>query len=236
MGSRTIAAWAVHFYTGLGALLGLLALDAAVRASYGAAFAWLAAAMLIDCTDGVLARSAQVKTVLPNFDGSRLDDIVDYVNYVFVPIVLLYRADGALPEGFQRAAIAAMPLLASGYGFCQSDAKTPDHFFKGFPSYWNVVVFYLYCLRTPAWANTVVLAVFSVLVFVPVLYLYPSRGARGRSTTITLGVVWAVMILALLLQFPHPSRGLAVASLFFPAYYFGFSLYLHRARRKTGQT
>ncbi len=235
MRSRTIVAWAVHLYTGLGALLGLLALDAAVRASYGAAFGWLAAAMFIDCTDGVLARSAQVKTVLPNFDGSRLDDIVDYLNYVFVPIFLLYRADGALPEGFARAAIAALPLLASGYGFCQGDAKTPDHFFKGFPSYWNVVVFYLYCLRTPAWANAAVLAVFSALVFVPVLYLYPSRGARGRKTTIGLGVIWGVMVLALLLQFPQPSRGLAVVSLFFPAYYLGFSVYLHSARGTSGK-
>jgi phosphatidylcholine synthase len=231
MRSRTIAAWAVHLYTGLGTVLGLLALDAAARARYDAAFAWLAVAMAIDCTDGTLARRAHVRSVLPNFDGARLDDIVDYLTYVFVPIALAWQAEGLLPDSPWRAFIAALPLLASGYGFCQADAKTPDHFFKGFPSYWNVVVFYLYCLRAPAWANAAVLALFSLLVFVPVLYLYPSRTATLRNTTIVLGVVWAVMVLVLLMQFPQPSRGLAVVSLFFPAYYLGFSVYLHFATR-----
>src|SRR6266571_3735296 len=37
--------------------------------------------------------------------------------------------------------LAALPLVASAYGFCQKEAKTADHFFRGFPSYWNVVVF-----------------------------------------------------------------------------------------------
>jgi phosphatidylcholine synthase len=229
MTSRTIAAWAVHLYTGLGALLGLLALDAAARASYGAAFGWLALAMAIDCTDGTLARWAQVKSVLPNFDGGRLDDIVDYLTYVFVPIVLAWEAEGILPEGPERAFIASLPLLASGYGFCQVDAKTPDHFFKGFPSYWNVVVFYLYCLRASTCLNAAVLVLFSILVFVPVRYLYPSRTATARTITIVLGMVWAIMVLTLLQQFPHPSRGLALMSLFFPAYYLGFSVYLHFA-------
>ncbi len=122
---RTVAAWAVHFYTGLGALLGLLALDAAVRASYGAAFGWLAVAMLIDCTDGVLARRAHVKTVIPDFDGSRLDDIVDYLNYVFVPIVLLYRAEGALREGFGRAALAALPDEPEPFGVAVATVYLP---------------------------------------------------------------------------------------------------------------
>jgi len=186
--------------------------------------------MFIDCSDGTLARTARVKIVLPQFDGSRLDDIIDYLNYVFVPIVLLYRAD-LLPEGPGRIAIAALPLLASGYGFCQADAKTEDNFFKGFPSYWNVVVFYLFALGTPGWANAAVLIVLSVLVFVPILYLYPSRTATGRTTTIALGAVWAILIFVLLLQFPHPSRGLAISSLFFPAYYLCFSVYLHLTRR-----
>ena len=34
----------------------------------------------------------------PGFDGARLDDIVDYLTFVFVPVLLLYRA-GHLPDG-----------------------------------------------------------------------------------------------------------------------------------------
>ena len=37
-------------------------------------------------------------------------------------------------------------VLASSYQFCRVDAKTDDHFFLGFPSYWNIVAFYVYVL------------------------------------------------------------------------------------------
>jgi phosphatidylcholine synthase len=234
---QAVAAWAVHVYTCLGGVVGLLAIDAVVRESYGAAFTWMAVAMFVDCTDGVLARRARVKTVLPWFDGARLDDIIDYLNYVFVPVFFLYQAKGMLPEADHwRLCISALPLLASGYGFCQADAKTPDHSFKGFPSYWNVVALYLYCLQTSEWFNVIVIGVLSVLVFVPVHYLYPSRSSSLRVATNMLGIVWALVVLVLISQFPHPSRKLAVLSLFFPAYYFAASLYVHLDKRSTAGT
>lgn len=226
MNAAQFAAWGVHFYTASGAVLGLLALDAIARHGYGAAFLWMAVATAIDCTDGTLARRARVKEVLPNFDGGRLDDIVDYLNYVIVPMVLAYAA-GLLPSGPSRLIIAALPLLASGYGFCQVDAKTADHFFKGFPSYWNVVVFYLYALHGPVWLNAALLVFLSLMVFVPIRYLYPSRMPTARHRTYVLGGIWAALVVILLSQFPAPSRPLAIISLFFPAYYIGMSLHLH---------
>ena len=88
----------------------------------------------------MLARRFRVKETIPWFDGARIDDIVDYLTYVFAPIVLLWTT------GSSRRALgwvlAALPLLASSYQFCRVDAKTADHFFLGFPSYWNVVAFY----------------------------------------------------------------------------------------------
>lgn len=221
-----LAAWGVHLYTGCGALLALLALEAVSHGAYKAAFAWMALATVIDATDGTLARRFRVKEALPHFDGAKLDDIVDYLNYVVVPVALAHQA-GLLPAGRAGLLVAALPLLASGYGFCQSAAKTPDHFFTGFPSYWNIVVFYLYVLRGPEWFNVGWLAVLSLLVFVPIRYLYPSRGSRARKRTYALGVVWGALVLWLILQFPHPSRTLAVISLFFPIYYFAISLHLH---------
>jgi phosphatidylcholine synthase len=219
-------AWAVHLYTASGAVLALLALDAVMRGSYGAAFAWLAAAMFVDCTDGTLARRARVKEVLPQFDGSKLDDLVDYLNYVLVPVVLVHRA-GLLPGGTPGLAVAALPLLASAYGFCESEAKTPDHFFTGFPSYWNVVALYLYVLGWPRWANAGVVALLSALVFVPIRYLYPSRTPTARPLTYAGGVLWGASVAWLLAQFPAPSRTLAALSLLYPAYYIALSLWLH---------
>lgn len=221
-----LKAWAVHLYTASGAVWALLALEAIGRDAYAAAFAWMSLAMLIDCTDGTLARRVRVKEVLPQFDGSKLDDIVDYLNYVLVPIVLICRA-GLLPGSSFALFVAALPLLASAYGFCESEAKTQDHFFTGFPSYWNVVALYLFVLDWPGWVNAAILVVLSVLVFVPIRYLYPSRTATLRSVTYVGGALWALSVLWLLAQFPQPSRTLATVSLLFPAYYIALSLWLH---------
>jgi phosphatidylcholine synthase len=221
-----LAAWGVHLYTAFGAAVGFFSLEAAVRGRYGQAFLWMGVALFIDCTDGTLARRMRVKEVLPQFDGAKLDDIVDYLNYVVVPVVLAYHA-ALIPSGTPGLIIGALPLVASGYGFCQSDAKTSDHFFKGFPSYWNVLVFYLYALTTPIWFNVTVLVLLSFLVFVPIRYIYPSRTPTARRTTYALGILWGICLLALIAQFPTPSRWLAALSFFFPVYYFALSFHLH---------
>ncbi len=231
--SRVAAAWGVHLYTAAGAALGLFALDAIVHAQYAVAFAWMALATFIDCTDGTLARRVRVKEVLPQFDGSKLDDIVDYLNYVVVPVVLACRA-GLVPGGAAGLALASLPLLASGYGFCHTEAKTADHFFTGFPSYWNIVVLYYYVLHTPIWFNTALLIVFSILVFVPIRYLYPSRNPILRRTTHVLGIGWAVCVVILLVQLPSPSRLLGWLSLYFPVYYFAMSLHVHFRQAREG--
>ena len=80
------AAWSVHAYTALGAVCGFGALLATVQRDYRLAFLWLVAATVIDASDGVLARAAQVKDHVPDFDGARLDDIVDYLTYVVAPV------------------------------------------------------------------------------------------------------------------------------------------------------
>jgi len=226
MTAPILAAWGVHLYTALGAALGFLALEATASGNYGWAFVAMAVATFIDSTDGTLARRVRVKEILPHFDGAKLDDIVDYLNYVVVPVVLAYHA-GLIPRGPTGLLIGSLPLLASGYGFCQLDAKTADHFFKGFPSYWNVVVFYFYTLRSAVWFNVTMLLLFSFLVFVPIRYLYPSKNRTAQRTTYALGGLWGLCMFVLLAQFPTPSRGLAAVSLFFPIYYVAISLHLH---------
>ena len=181
-------------------------------------------AVVIDATDGTLARRAHVKEIISWFDGDRLEDIVDYLNYVLVPCVLMIRAD-LLPQE-DALWLVAFPLLASAYGFCQKAAKTSDHFFLGFPSYWNIVAFYFYVLKTPLWINAFLVLIFSALVFVPFRYLYPSRTTTLRTLTVTIGVVWGVAVLAIIYLLPTPPRLLIYLSLLFPAYYLLLSLFL----------
>jgi phosphatidylcholine synthase len=224
------AAWSVHAYTALGAVCGFGSLVASVEHDFRTAFFWLVAATLIDASDGVLARAAGVKEHTPAFDGARLDDIVDYLTYVVAPIFLLYQA-GSLPEGW-GAAVAAVVLVSSLYGFASADAKSDDYFFTGFPSYWNIVAVYLYAVELPRLANAGVLLVLGALVFVRIGYVYPSRTPALRGLTIALGGVWAVMILLIIRAMPDVPPALVAGSLYFPVYYTVLSLVLHRRRRR----
>jgi len=135
------------------------------------------------------------------------------------------------PAGELR--VAAAVLLASAYGFGHADAKTDDYFFTGFPSYWNIVAFYLVALGTGPTANAIVLLALAGLVFVRTGYVYPSRTPVLRRLTIMLGSTWALLTLVLTWQLPAPSRPLVLVSLFFPIYYLGLSFYLQSRRGQT---
>lgn len=219
-----VLAWGVHLFTATGALWGLLAIMATVQHQWQAAFFWLGLAALVDSLDGTLARRFKVKGLLPGFDGALLDNIIDYQTYVIAPAIFLYEAN-LLPASTTIAGVA-MVVLASAFQFCQSDAKTDDHTFKGFPSYWNVVVFYLFMFDANPWTNFWVIATLTVLVFVPIKYLYPSRMIRYQKMTLFLTSIWGILCLTVWLQYPAFQPWMLWASLFYLVYYVGLSLYM----------
>jgi phosphatidylcholine synthase len=234
-----LAGAAVHLYTAAGTVVGLLIVLAAIEGETLTALWLFFVALFIDGTDGMLARRFRVKETIPWFDGALLDNIVDYLTYVFAPVVLLWTT-GSLPDGALGWVVAALPLLASSYQFCRVDAKLvgstgEDHFFLGFPSYWNVVAFYAIVLDASPTAVAIALVVFSVLVFVPVRYLYPSRMTTLRRTTLALSAVWAVTYVVLLLQYPDPHPAVVAVSLGYLVYYNVLSVWFTvtgaRARR-----
>ncbi len=217
-----VAAWSVHLYTALGLVCAAGIAVCIAGGLYQWAFALMFVATIIDATDGTLARAAKVHQVLPSFDGRRLDDLIDFLTYTFLPLFLIWHA-GVL-SGWQGFWLLA-PLLASAYGFCHVQAKTDDGFFLGFPSYWNLVAFYLYVLAPPEWLSLTLLITFAGLTFVPARYLYPTRHGRLNLITNGLGAIWAVLVAWILCRLFREdplralTRQLALASLFFPAYY-----------------
>lgn len=227
-------AWLAHLYTASGAATALAAVLALEAGDLRATFLWLVAATLIDATDGVLARALHVKQRLPWFDGATLDNVVDYLTYVFVPALVVVKA-GLVPSPLALPTGAAM-LIASGYGFSRADAKvaTTDHFFTGFPSYWNIVAVYLVDWRLSPTVNAVILAVLVVLVFVPVRYVYPSRTLTWRPVTIALGAVWGVCLSMVIWRLPDGGGGgvWSWLALVFPLYYLVLSLTLSVAERR----
>jgi phosphatidylcholine synthase len=225
-----IAAWFVHVYTASSAVLAFLATRAIFEYRFRDAFVWLAVAIIIDSTDGVLARAAGVSRRIPWFSGARLDDIVDYLTYVFVPAIFVWRSL-LVPDAWTLPVTSAM-LLSSAYGFSREDAKTRDYFFTGFPSYWNIVVFYLFVMHLAPPVNAIVLVALAVFVFVPIRYLYPTRTPKWRGLTLALGIAWGVVVLAMLWQLPVVSPLLVWTSLGFPVYYVILSLAMYRLSSK----
>ena len=226
-------AWLVHLYTASGVVLAFLAARSIIDFDYRTAFFWLWLQVVVDATDGFLARRFRVRERIPWFDGAKLDDIADYLTYVFVPALFVWR--GAIVPHAWTVPVAAAMLLSSAYGFNRSDAKTADHFFTGFPSYWNVVTFYLLIARWSSTVNAAILLTLAVLVVVGIRYVYPSRTPHWRVTTNVAGVVWGALMLVMLWQYPAVSRQLFFISLAFPVYYLVLSLALHfRLSRSDG--
>ncbi|MFA5910054.1 MAG: CDP-alcohol phosphatidyltransferase family protein [Vicinamibacterales bacterium] len=224
-----ILPWVAHAYTATGAVIALLATGVTFAHNFRAAFIYLVVATLVDATDGVLARALKAKERLPHYDGARLDDIVDYLTYVFVPVLIVWQAE-LVPVAFP---VCAAMLIASAYGFGQAHAKAHqgDHFFTGFPSYWNIAVVYLYVWQLAPMVNAIVLLGLALLVFVPIRYVYPSRTTALKVPTLVLGTIWAALFTWMVWRLPATDGPWMVLSLVFPVYYFGLSFWLHAGAR-----
>ena len=224
-------AWGVHLFTASGAVVGALALLAIGRGALHQAALLMLLAIAVDALDGMMARAAGVARLIPSLDGRRLDDIVDYLNYVIVPAVFLVAA-GLLPHWLW----AVLPILASAYGFSQVDAKTRDGFFLGFPSYWNVIAIYAWLLETPPGVTAAIVTGFALLVPAPLKWVYPSQLRVLRRTTYALNLVAGILVITSVID---PDRGRALhlveLSLLFPAWYVALSFWLgglHRPRAR----
>jgi len=195
-GPPAIFAWLVHVLTASGAVLALLALAAIDSGNWTLALLWLLVALAIDGVDGSLARWARVKQKAPRIDGDTLDLVIDYLNYVFIPTVLIWRAE-LVPPSFALWLGAAI-LISSLYIFARTDMKTRDGYFRGFPALWNLVAFYLLVIDASPEAGAVVVVLLVALTFAPVHFVHPFRVRDYGLFLPLLATAWAACTLALL--------------------------------------
>nr|WP_281503002.1 CDP-alcohol phosphatidyltransferase family protein [Ancylobacter crimeensis] len=210
-------AFAVHVFTATGAVFGLLALMSAVRGDWATMFAWLGAALFVDGIDGSIARRVKVVEVLPRWSGEILDLVVDYLTYVLVPAFAVVSA-GLMPFWMAIIGSAAI-LLTSALYFADTRMKTDDKYFQGFPSVWNLVVFYFFLVPLPGWAIFAIILALSAATFLPIKFVHPFRVVRLRWLTLLLMSVWGVLaLIAVLTDFEAPrwaSIGLCAIALYF---------------------
>jgi phosphatidylcholine synthase len=228
-----ILAYGVHVYTASGIFFAMLATAAIFRDDYRMAYLWLCVAVIIDSSDGFLARLMRVKERAAAIDGSKLDDLVDYITYTFLPLILIWRA-GFLPEPAWLWVSIAM--AASLFTFAHQGAKESDEgFFRGFPSYWNFVAFYIdVCFHKlfGTWFNLGLIMFLAVISLLPLRFIYPSRTKYWQQFFIWGAIAWTVVFLYMLVSYPTIPLWLAWISLLYPALYVVLSIYFDIKSRR----
>ena len=239
---RKTRAYLVHVFTASGVGFAFLAMAEVVGTTLDPrwVFGWLTLAVAIDVADGPLARLWDVQSYAPRIMGGTIDLIVDYLTFTFIPLVLVWRMDW-LP-GWDGLWVT-LAMVASLFGFANTSAKqAEDGFFLGFPSYWNVVAYYIGLLSVEygtagGYVSLGALLALSVLTLVPVRFVYPNRVSMPWRALVTVGgVLWLGLLLALLPTFHElPAWGgdwVLWLTFVFPAFYFGLSGWLDWTDRR----
>lgn len=228
--TQLAAAWGIHLFTASGAVFGLAAMWMITQHHLKWAFGFMVITILIDSVDGFFARLVNVAAVTPNVDGALLDNLVDYFTYVILPSFFLLATTKMVPYGWHYLC-ATIIILAASYQFTQKDAKTCDHFFKGFPSYWNIVIFYLFFAEMNPWINTLIIIALAYLSFMPIKFVYPSRlDYLTTSTTLRMLMVlatcvWGVATVGLLWVYPATQPVCLLLSAAYVILYAAISIY-----------
>ena len=234
-------AHAVHLLTASGIVAAFLAVAELVDETPDerVVFAWLVVAVLIDAADGPLARAWDVKRLAPDINGRTMDDIIDYLTFSFIPLLLVWRM-GWVPfaPGLLGMAWIVPALLASLLGFANLGAKDEAAgYFRGFPSYWNIAAFYAglahYGLGdTGQWLNGVMLLALAALTVSPVRFLYPNLTPRPWRAPVMLGAaLWLAILVWMLVVYRDVPGWLVAVSLIYPAFYAALSILIDPQRR-----
>ncbi len=182
------AGFSVHLFTASGGAVAVLALYAAIERHFAVSFAWLGLALFIDGIDGTLARAAKVHETAATIDGVVLDLVIDFLTYVLVPVVALWRSDLMPTEA--SFWIGLVVTIASALYFADTRMKTDDLWFRGFPAIWNILVLYLFVLRPPWILSAATLLAATAMMFAPIVFVHPLRVVRLRALTIAMTIAW----------------------------------------------
>ena len=190
-----IRASLVHFLTGSGIIFSFLALVCVIEGYKLQTFMFLGVALIIDIIDGTLARRYKIDVIFPNIDGKTLDTIIDYINYILIPCIMLYKFN-YLPQNFSLI-IPIVILCISLYSYINIKLIDASFSYLGFPSIWNIILLYLEILSFNKWINLLIIIFFVFLKFVPFKVLHPMRFPKLKKTNITLlfGTIFTSLVL-----------------------------------------
>ncbi|MAA74419.1 MAG: phosphatidylcholine synthase [Salinisphaeraceae bacterium] len=236
--AERVRAYAVHVLTASGIIFVFLAATevAAIQPNTGLLFFWLAMALVVDAVDGPLARRWRVGQLATRLDGRTLDDIVDYLSFSFIPLLLIWKMQWA---GDWSTPLAVGAMLVSLLGFANIHAKQDAAgFFSGFPSYWNLTAYFAGLFHETYGSDIVVIMmlVFMALTLLPVRFIYPNKiRAPFRMPLIAGGGIWLLFLLATLPAYPDLPGWAVWIALSYPIAYLALSAVLDVWDRLVGE-
>ncbi len=224
------AAWSVHIFTASGLIAGFLAVLAIQAQDWRVATFWMLLTLVIDGVDGTFARMANVKEVLPGIDGKTIDYVIDFCTYAIIPTYFFYMS--GLVEDQYAIPASVFILLVSSIYYGRDGMVSDDYYFIGFPVMWNMVVlmmFFVFQFSSPV--NIALIIFFSIIHFVPIKFVYPSRAPRLQKLTITATVVMLASLIAVVFLYPETYlwlNGLVAASILYFAVLAVYDTFIHK--------
>ena len=192
-----IPAFFVHLFTGSGIIFSFFALVNIIEGNKLQTFMFLGIALVIDIVDGTLARKYKTEIFFPNIDGKTLDTIIDYINYIFIPCIMLYKFN-YLHQNF-TIILPIIILCISLYSYTNTKLMDSSFSYVGFPSIWNIVILYLEILSFDQFINLLIISFFIFLKFIPFKVFHPMRYKKLKKINILLlfGILFTSTILLL---------------------------------------
>jgi phosphatidylcholine synthase len=218
-----LKAWGAHGFTATGVVIAFLAIIALFEDQPKACLLWLGVALIVDGLDGALARKVNVQSVLPSFDGSVLDLVIDYLTYVFIPALFIYRYV-PLPN-YTLLMSAVVILVSSLFCFCNVSMKSKDNYFQGFPAAWNVVALCFYIISPTPWITLTTIIGLALLTLTRMKFLHPFRVRRFMPINIAVTSVWLLCSLSLIVNHPNTDHWVMGLWLAMSAYFLGICIW-----------
>ncbi|QFP42069.1 phosphatidyltransferase [Borrelia miyamotoi] len=227
-----ILAWSVHILTAFGLIIGLYSIISIINEDYNLLLKLTILAIIIDGIDGTLARKLKIKELIPTINGELLDNIVDYINYAFIPTIFFYYSNFIKNE--YKTMVCIGILLATIYQFSRTDAKTSDDYFKGFPSLWNFLIIFNTIFTINQITNLSIIILCIIFSFAPIKFIYPSKTKEFKHIT------YPITVIIILLAIPIIIVGVTnlylriygIIIIFYCSYITLTSIYLHYKTRK----
>jgi len=141
----------IHLWTLAGLAFATLAAQQVMQGHLEAAVRWLLLVLVVDHTDGTLARAFKVKDRVPEVSGETLDLITDVVGLTFVPMLFCWRAGVFLPGWGAPLAVAAAVTCSLKYSM--KARVLQEGVSRGAPPAFFSVLLFWFLRLPPAWAT-----------------------------------------------------------------------------------